>query len=197
MTTSNDPISARTPAWAVFAGLALLMAATRLRHFGTALLLPDASWAVFFLAGFYLRRDWRWALPLLLLEAIVIDGIAIRDFTVSNYCVTIAYGILPAAYALLWLGGRWLRRHYRHEAADVIRLGASLLASVTLCYLLTNGSFYWLSGRVPDATLAGWLQNLTDWYGNFIGVASGYVGVAALAHALLARRLRHVRSAGP
>lgn len=33
---------------------ALLMAATRFHHFGSALFLPDASLAVFFLAGFYL-----------------------------------------------------------------------------------------------------------------------------------------------
>ncbi|MGH8472507.1 MAG: hypothetical protein ACREVJ_08675, partial [Gammaproteobacteria bacterium] len=38
--------------------LALLMAATRSHHFAATLHLPDASWAVFFLAGFYLRPLW-------------------------------------------------------------------------------------------------------------------------------------------
>ena len=38
--------------------LVLLMAGTRINHFAP---IPDASWAVFFIGGFYLR-DWtRWA----------------------------------------------------------------------------------------------------------------------------------------
>ena len=51
--------------------LAVLMAATRSHHFATALHLPDASWAVFFLAGVYL---WRVSmLPALMAEAALID----------------------------------------------------------------------------------------------------------------------------
>ena len=48
---------------ALLAGLAAVMAATRLHHFAV---LPDASWAVFFVAGFYLRRWTAWAFPLLM-----------------------------------------------------------------------------------------------------------------------------------
>ncbi len=44
------PVSPRS-ALAIGLSLALLMAATRSHHFATALHLPDASWAVFFLAG--------------------------------------------------------------------------------------------------------------------------------------------------
>jgi hypothetical protein len=40
---------------AIFVSLIVLMAATRANHFGTALHLPDASLAVFLLAGFYCR----------------------------------------------------------------------------------------------------------------------------------------------
>ena len=41
----------------IFAALALVMAATRLHHFDV---LADASWGVFFLAGFWLRGSARW-----------------------------------------------------------------------------------------------------------------------------------------
>ena len=63
--------------------LVLVMAATRYHHFGDALHLPDASLAVFFLAGVL-------ALPLavfpvLLLEAGVIDLLAIGMGGVSDY----------------------------------------------------------------------------------------------------------------
>jgi len=43
-----------------FIGLILVaaMAATRFHHLGDALHLPDASWALFFLAGVYLSPAW-------------------------------------------------------------------------------------------------------------------------------------------
>jgi hypothetical protein len=57
----------------IFLVLAAVMAATRLNHFGVV---PDASWAVFFIAGFYLRGSARWAFPALMVLAVAID---VRD----------------------------------------------------------------------------------------------------------------------
>ena len=45
------------PTLAIALLLAVGMAATRFRHFGSAIHLPDASLAIFFLAGFYLRAS--------------------------------------------------------------------------------------------------------------------------------------------
>src|SRR5256885_14887108 len=85
--------------FALFALLALSMAATRMNHAGSAWLPPDASWAVFYLAGFYLAREWRWALTLLLIEAVAIDGLAIRYHGLSNYCATLAYWFIQIGRA--------------------------------------------------------------------------------------------------
>ena len=56
----------QTRSIAIFISLAALMAATRFNHFGSAVSLPDASYAVFFLCGLYLARftrastgDWK------------------------------------------------------------------------------------------------------------------------------------------
>ena len=91
--------------FALFALLALSMAATRFTHGGAPWLPPDASWAVFFLGGFYLTRQWRWALGILLIEAVGVDCLAIQHYGISNYCVTLAYWFLVPAYSALWLGG--------------------------------------------------------------------------------------------
>lgn len=157
------------------------MAATRFGHLGTTWTPPDASWAVFFLAGFYLA-DRRWVLPALLLEAIAVDFVAIRYYGVSDYCVTLAYWFIVPAYSLLWLGGHWLHRHYRHRPRDLVRLSASLVASVTVCFLVTQGSFYWLGSRLTDPTILGWWSNFTQWYGRFLAVTSAYVALAAIGH---------------
>src|SRR5690606_36139481 len=58
----------------ILALLAVVMLATRINHFGA---LPDASWAVFFIAGFYLRGWGRWAFPLLMALAVAIDYVVI------------------------------------------------------------------------------------------------------------------------
>ena len=173
-----------------FCALAALMIVTRSGHLGTAWSPPDASWAVLYLAGFYFGREWRWALPTLLFTAVAVDFVVIRDFGVSSYCVTVAYAFMLPAYSLLWLGGAWMRRAYRRDPADLARCALSLGVAASLCFLLTNASFYWLGGRIPDPTLGGWLQSFTRWYPGFIGVPFMYVGIAVLLHAALARPAR-------
>jgi hypothetical protein len=175
---------------ASFAALAALMVLTRSGHLGTAWSPPDASWAVLYIGGFYLARQWRWALPGLFFTAVAVDFIVIREFGVSAYCVTVAYVFMLPAYSILWLGGVWLRRTYRHELADLARSAVSLGLAASLCFLITNASFYWLGGRVPDPSLGGWWQNLAQWYPGFVGVPFIYVGIAALLHAALARPSR-------
>jgi hypothetical protein len=166
------------------------MVVTRSGHLGTAWSLPDASWAVLYLAGFYFGREWRWALPTLLFTAMAVDFIVIRDFGVSGYCVTAAYAFILPAYSLLWLGGVWLRRGYQHEALDLPRCAASFAASASLCFLVTNATFYWLGGRVPQPSLAGWLANAAHWYPGFLGVSFAYVSIAVVLHASLTRSAR-------
>jgi len=170
--------------WALPAGLSLLMAATRFGHFGSHLAPPDASWAIFFMGGFYLGRHWRWLLPLWLLEAAALDFAAIRYAGADNYCVTLAYWFIVPAYSALWAGGVRMRRHYRGGARDLLPLAWCLLVSVSACYLLTNGSFYWLGGRVSDPTLPGWWKNLNDWYPHYLSVTFEYIAMAAVLHAL-------------
>ena len=62
----------QTRAIVIFVALATLMAATRFNHFGSAVSLPDASLAVFFLGGLYLSRSARGSMMIfaaLILEA--------------------------------------------------------------------------------------------------------------------------------
>lgn len=179
-----------------FCALTALMVLTRSGHTGTAWTPPDASWAVLYIAGFYFGRDWRWALPALFCTAVAVDFIVIRDFGVSSYCVTAAYVFMLPSYALLWLGGSWLRREYRREALDLVRCGASFALAASLCFLVSNATFYWLGGRVPHPSLAGWGQNFADWYGPFVGSSFLYIGIAAILHAALARPARSPATAG-
>src|SRR5687767_15995537 len=86
-------------------GLVGLLIATRDYHFVTLDLLPSASYAVFFLAGFYLAP--RWVFPALWCIAALVDLSAITIGGVSALCVSPAYAFLIPAYGALWLAGRY------------------------------------------------------------------------------------------
>ena len=186
----------------IFAVLALLMAVTRehhsvLHHFDV---LPDASWAIFFLAGFWLRGAGRWAFPLLMAEAVLIDYLVISgqglDFW-SHYCVSVAYWFLIPSYFSLWLGGSWLAKRQNGLSLKTLGLGvAALLISWCACYLISNGSFYWLSNSVPlPRSVAAWTANLGDWYLPFLETTVVYVVVGAVLHVLAIQLTRAVKQA--
>lgn len=185
-----EPGKLTTRQLAGFCALTALMVITRSGHLGSAWTPPDASWAVLYLAGFYFGREWRWALPALLCTAMAVDFIVIKEFGVSSYCVTVAYVFMLPAYALLWLGGAWMRRTYRRELADLVRWAVSLGLGSSLCFLVTNVTFYWLGGRIPDPSLGGWWQNFAQWYAGFVAIPFAYTGIAAVLHIALARPVR-------
>ncbi|KFN43377.1 hypothetical protein [Arenimonas oryziterrae] len=178
--------------------LALVMMATRINHFSA---IPDASWALFFLGGFYLRDMGRWAFPALMVLAVAVDWYVISASGISfwnHYCVSVAYWFLVPAYLSLWMGGLLLQRVY---AGVSLRSGAwlllSFLVSVSACYLISNGSFYWLSDSVSNASFAGWMKNLSDWYLPYLYTASMYVAGAAVLHVAIAQIARHLPARTP
>jgi hypothetical protein len=171
----------RSIAIGLFASLTLLMVATRFAHFGDALHLPDASMAVFFLGGLYLRRYAAFGFFTLL--AVLLDEVSIRYAGVSDFCITGAYAFLPWAYAVLWYGGR----RYATELTGGWRslLGALAVAFIcaVLSFAMSNGAFYWLGGRYAHPHLAEYAARLWQWGPLFVRTTLSYVAVALLLHA--------------
>lgn len=128
--------------------LLAIMAATRSHHF-TSLLGPgDATLAVFFLGGLFLRRaGW---LGLFLATAGVIDFLAVQGGT-SAWCITPGYALLAPAYGALWLAGR-LSTGALDSAAGLLR-GAGLLASAVLVFLWSRMSAF-MRFRTPSRAWA-------------------------------------------
>ncbi|QPK62830.1 hypothetical protein IVG45_18660 [Methylomonas sp. LL1] len=171
--------------------LMALMAATRFHHFGTPFALPDASLAIFFLAGLWLGG--RYLFATLLLEAGLIDYLAITKLGVSDYCVSKAYVFLIASYGSMWLGGKWCRQFDRLSLLNAAQQFAALVVSTSLAFLFSNGSFYWLSGRYPNGSWAQYIERVAMYYPSYLtstviyGVA--IFGLIAAAKALLAGKI--------
>ena len=172
----------------VFALLAVLLSATRVHHFGA---LPDASWAVFFLAGATLHAQWRWVFPALMALAVGIDWAVISSGGQAfwtHYCVTPAYGFLLPAHAVLWAAGHWATRQGVLRSWTLLgRLALALAAGVLACHAIAQGGFYWFG--VANPTLEGWIKNYFDWLLPYAAATALYVGGFALLHALGGYRL--------
>lgn len=172
--------------------LSIMMLATRSHHAGSPSHLPDASWAVFFLLGFYLRS--RVLLPVFLALAALVDYVAITQFGVDAYCVTPAYAFLVPAYSALWLAGRWYAAHYRFEVSNLPLFAAAVVGGSAVCELISSGSFYFLGSRFADTSLAEFASRLVQYFPTNLGNVALYLGVAVLVHSLIASR-QHVADA--
>jgi hypothetical protein len=176
--------------WPLLLGLAFMLAATRSHHFASITHLPDASWAVFFLAGFYLRPAWVFAALLAL--AGLSDYLAIGAFGVSDFCVSIAYGFLLPAYGALWFAGRRYARRYHFQIATLPHLAGFALAGALVSELLSSGGFYFFSGRFAETSLAEFGARLALYFPQALAGLGLYLGAAAIAHIVLTLASRSI-----
>lgn len=169
----------------------LIMALTRSHHVAGLSWLPDASTALFFLAGVYLG-PLAW-FALLCGEAALVDYAAITWGGVSGYCITPAYGFLFVAYGAAWFAGRWYARRLSLNANGLRALLAAVLVGGVAAEIISSGSFYLFSGYQSSPTLAGFGANLMAFLPYSMQSLLLYVGLTALVHVAIATvtRSRH------
>lgn len=165
------------------------MTLTRVPFAAGMLHLADASWAVFFVAGYYLAAQWRWMLPSLMALATGIDLIVTQHMGISDYCMTPAYAFLVPTHAALWLGGAWFASHAKPQASSLLTLFTASFAAISVAFLLSNGSFYWLGNRGAAPSMDGWISNMAIWFPTFLGVTMAYIGIAAAIHVIATQAL--------
>lgn len=171
---------------AITVALAALMAATRMHHFGSPLHLPDASLAVFLLAGFFVASPLFFAG--LLFEAAALDYVAISQLGVSDWCVTPAYWFLVPTYAVLWLAGRYYARMHRYSLGSLAVFSVLSVVALSAAFLISNLSFYWFSGRYPGMGMAEYLAAIAEYYIPYLSGGLLYLGCAAALYAVLSAR---------
>lgn len=159
--------------------LAGLMALTRFHPPASPLDIPDASLAVFFLAGCWLRPSWPFAA--LFVVATAIDYLAVAYGGVSGDCFSPAYWFLIPTYACLWYGGRQYAMRYQDLAwPSLPPLLIALWTTASLAFLISNASFYLYSGHFSD--MSGWHYALSvaKYYPPYLAGAFGYVTAALI-----------------
>ncbi len=166
--------------------LITLMAATRFHHFGSALSLPDASLAVFFLAGLWFSG--MTLFMILLLEAGLIDYLAISQFGVSDFCISPAYVFLIPTYAAVWFGGQYSKKFNDLKFSHLCIRLVVLVTTISLAFLISNGSFYLLSDKYPVLDWSEYSLRFLQYYPPYLQYAVIYV-VAIYALKILLRQV--------
>jgi len=162
---------------------ATLMAATRGHHLGALEYVPTASWAVFFLAGIYLRSPW--VFPALLAEAALLDFAAISWAGVDDFCVSPAYSFLLPAYGMLWGAGRWYVGRHSESVTSLLPLALGLFMGTALCELISSGSFYFFSGRFEQTSLTQFASRFVKYFPWSFSAVVFYTGIACIIHSLV------------
>ncbi|MGC2047454.1 MAG: hypothetical protein WA635_02415 [Gallionella sp.] len=179
---------------AIFAALGALMAATRFEHFGSAVSLPDASYAVFFLGGLYSVRYARISVAAffaLIIEAGLIDYYATSIQGISDWCMTPAYWFLVPTYASLWFFGRWFALRHSMEGRGLIGLALVAWAACSFAFMFSNATFYLFSERFAAMGLAEYASRVVQYYGSYVSVALLYIACAVALHMAFDIILRH------
>ncbi len=158
-------ISVRAEKIFVLASCVALMLVTRGKHFGSEFNPPDATLAIFFIAGVYLRHI---AYPALLMAfAILIDYFAIRN-GVSGWCITPAYLFLIPTYLTMWFGGKTFSSLDVASISNGLALGTQLFVCSAMAFTISSGGFYLFSGYYSEPTVAEFMRRTVQYSPSYI-----------------------------
>lgn len=179
----SAPVSTRAR-FTVFTVLALLLAVTRVGHFGSAVSLPDASLAVFLMGGL-----WLGGLRCFAAYAAVAFGIDVflaKSAVEAGWCLTPAYAGLVAAYGAVWLAGRVLARTPQLPAR---RLAAVGLAAVGAHFLIANASFWAFSGYFGKMGALEYAGRVVGYFPPYVASTALYLALGWIAQRVVTARL--------
>jgi len=182
----------------VFSGLALLMAATRFSHFGSAVNFPDASLAIFFLGGLYLSWGAKSSLAAfgaLIVEAGMIDFYATSVLGVSDWCMTPAYWFLVPTYGGLWMAGRWFSLRQTMQGLGLLSLSLIAWGACSMAFVFSNTTFYLFSEHFLDMSVVEYASSVVQYYGSYVSAALLYIACAVALHMVFDMLLKqHIQS---
>lgn len=176
--------------WYVAIALAVLMAATRIHHFGIGAIAPDASTGVFLLAGLLLGSPW-WLLAFLV-EALILDAAAIGLLNVANACISSGYALLAPAYGALWLAGRAMRPAGKLDLFTAGKFVCFAVAGTAVFFIVSNLG-YFLGSEYAQLGIAEYVTRVSRYFPMYLTVTLFY-SVLGIAAYLAARRFGAVEA---
>ncbi len=162
----------------LIAGLLLSILVVTRAHFFTHI--QDASWAIFFMLGFYVRKAI--GFPIFWLVAFAVDLLVIESKGGQSYCFTVSYPFLIPAYASLWIAGRWFAGRYSENLRGLLYFVAAAVVGITVCDIISSGGFYWFSGRFENVNFSEFAGRIARFLPMFMKTTMIYLAIAAVVH---------------
>lgn len=174
-------LSKRQNIFLIFA-LSAIMWLTRGHHVASLAHLPDASWAIFFIVGFYCSSFA--VIALFLAQAFLIDYLALTQLGIGESCFTLAYSFLLPAYLSMWFAGKWLAKRYSLNLSGFKNFTLAAITGIIVCELISSGSYYFIN--VPGAASIGEFMGRLALYLPFaLMITMSYLLVALVAHLVI------------
>jgi hypothetical protein len=172
--------------------LTVLMAATRIEHFGINQMFPDASTAIFFLGGLLIGNS-LWFLALLA-EALALDITAINVVGVDPACISFGYCMMIPAYAALWFASRGLREDFEPSIQSYAKLALACVAGLVAFFVLSNFGYYYGAGFSISMPVSEYVSRVAKYFPYYLTITLAYsaFGVAVVSAATYFRSGRRV-----
>jgi hypothetical protein len=162
--------------------LSAIMWLTRGHHLASLTHLPDASWAIFFVIGFYFSSFA--VIALFLAQAFLIDYLVFVQLGIGQSCFTTAYAFLLPAYLSLWFAGKWLSMRYALNLLGFKNFIFAAVSGVIICELISSGSYYFIN--TPGSTSFGEFMSRQALYlPHALLNALAYLTLALVAHLVI------------
>jgi hypothetical protein len=187
--------------WCLFALVILL---TRSMQFAFPAAPPDATLALMFLGGMWIRH-WPGFVGLMA-AAFAADWIATGSLGVPDFCFSPAYAGLVPAYLAVWGCGWWLQRRWPHASlgdsasplrerwgGDLLAWLAAALVATSAAFVISNAFWYAFSEGFTGWSMMDFSMRVLAYYPTYAGTVLAYV-VLAWALRLAARHLGRLRS---
>jgi hypothetical protein len=177
----SDPVKRNVASktyWLIFVILSALMIMTRPYHFASALHLPSASLAVFFLAGFFLKTNKTfWGFFALSVSIDLASSYARGAF---GDCITVSYPFLVVGYFALWQTGKYCFFNIQQTniALAMTKNLIGLFIASSVAFFTSNASYYFISGKFPDLSWMQYSTRVAKYYLPYIQSPFLYVALA-------------------
>lgn len=159
--------------------LSAIMWLTRGHHMASLSHMPDASWAIFFIVGFYFSSFA--VISLFLIQAFLIDYLVVTQLGIGQSCFTVAYSFLLPAYLSLWFAGRLLAKNYALNLNSFKNFLFAAVCGTIVCELISSGSYYFIN--VPgSATLTEFAGRIIQYLPYALEITMSYLFVALVSH---------------
>lgn len=153
----------------------------------------DASWAMLFALGFYIRPYFAIALFLIAIMGIDFAQIAARGGH-QDYYLSPSYLFIIPAYFSLWWAGRFFSKRYSDDLKGLILFITCSVMGIIICHLISAAGYYWMSMKFINLSLDEFISRTLDFLPLALQVNLMYLSVIALLHLSFSKIHKHKMS---